>query len=138
MADKRRKYSVQMDPHEVALPIRAAVLVEAGDCCSRDSSGNIRAMTVADATFAGFSQGRYDNADGDAADFQVRLWRRGEIELTVVGVTASSDEGATVYATAADTFTLSSTGGVAIGKITKRISGTKCRVQYEANSARSI
>ena len=43
-----------------------------------------------------------------------------------------------VYATDDDTFTLTATGGLQIGKVSRWISGTTCMVYFEAANLRSI
>jgi hypothetical protein len=79
-----------------------------------------------------------DNSAGAAGALNVRVKPRGRVILPVVGVTAVTDEGATVYASDDDTFTLTATGNSAIGKITRYISGTTVEVYYEAASFRSL
>ena len=56
----------------------------------------------------------------------------------MVGVTAISDVGATVYALDDNVFTLTSTDADAIGKITRYESGTTVLVYFQATALRSL
>lgn len=138
MADKILKYSLNIPKRHASAPVRASTLIEAGDACSRDSSGRARPLTVADANFAGFAQARVDNSSGAAGAEDVRLWQVLELEVPVTGVVDEGDVDSTVYMTDEETFTLSSTGGVQVGKITEHKSGTTCKVLCEAGPARSL
>ena len=41
MADKILKYSLNIPKRHASAPVRASTLIEAGDACSRDSSGHV-------------------------------------------------------------------------------------------------
>ena len=139
MADKPRIYSTNIQKTAASLPVRASTTVESGDAVSKDSNGDVRPLSASDSSFGGFAQNRQDNSSGSAGDLQARVWQRGEIQLAVVGVTDDSDRDSTVYALGPNSFTLSSSSSaIAIGKITKHISGTTCRVYFEATAVRSI
>lgn len=101
------------------------------------SAGYARPLVAAD-SFKGFAQEKADNSGGASGARTVRVLARGKAVLNVVGVTAVTNVGATVYASDDDTFTLSSTGNSAIGKILRWISGTKCVVAFEDVALRSI
>ena len=119
------------------LPVIAADIIYEGAAVGENGSGYFRPLVAAD-PFAGFAERTVDNSAGAAGALNVRVKPRGRVILPVVGVTAVTDEGATVYASDDDTFTLTSTSNSAIGKITRYISGTTVEVYYEASSFRSL
>jgi hypothetical protein len=119
------------------LPMIAADIIYEGAAVGENGSGYFRPLVAAD-PFAGFAERTVDNSAGAAGALNVRVKPRGRVILPVVGVTAVTDEGATVYASDDDTFTLTATGNSAIGKITRYISGTTVEVYYEAASFRSL
>lgn len=119
------------------LPMIAADIIYEGAAVGENGSGYFRPLVAAD-PFAGFAERTVDNSAGAAGAVNVRVKPRGRVILPVVGVTAVTDEGATVYASDDDTFTLTSTSNSAIGKITRYISGTTVEVYYEASSFRSL
>lgn len=119
------------------LPMIAADIIYEGAAVGENGAGYFRPLVALD-PFAGFAERTVDNSAGAAGAVNVRVKPRGRVILPVVGVTAVTDEGATVYASDDDTFTLTSTGNSAIGKITRYISGTTVEVYYEASSFRSL
>ena len=119
------------------LPMIAADIIYEGAAVGENGSGYFRPLVAAD-PFAGFAERTVDNSAGAAGAVNVRVKPRGRVILPVVGVTAVTDEGATVYASDDDTFTLTSTSNSAIGKITRYISGTTVEVYFEASSFRSL
>ena len=101
------------------------------------SSGYARPLVAGDA-FAGIAVAKVDNSAGAGGAKNVRVLQKGSIEVDVVGVTAITNVGATVYASDDNVFTLSSTSNSSIGKIIRHVSGTKCIVAFEAVSRRSL
>jgi len=101
------------------------------------SSGYARPLVAGD-DFMGFADRKVDNTGGSNGDKRVKVRQEGDIEIAVTGVTGVTNEGATVYASDDATYTLSSTGNSAIGKITRHVSGTTCIVHFQAKSRRSI
>lgn len=132
-ADKPRTYPVG---EYADLPVVASDIVYEGAAVG-DSSGTARPLVALDA-FVGFAHRTVDNSTGAAGAVRVRVKQRGKIVLSVTGVTGTDDIGATVYASDDDTFTLTSTGNTAIGKVDSHISGTSCVVYFEATSLRSL
>jgi len=126
----------ELEHHLNELPIIADDIVYEGAACGF-SSGRIRPLVAAD-VFAGFAKAQCDNDGGAAGAKNVKLIDAGDVVLNVVGVTAITDVGSTVYADDDNTFTLTSSSNTAIGKITRWISGTQCVVHVEAPSRRSI
>lgn len=121
-------------------PVIAADIIYAGAAVSLDNSGNAQPLVVANTEngFAGFAGARLDNSGGAAGDRRVNVFARGYAKLAVVGVTSNDMVGDAVYATDDDTFTLTASGGLQIGKVSRWISGTTCMVYFEALSLRSI
>lgn len=119
------------------LPVIAADIIYEGAAVGENGSGYFRPLAAAD-PFAGFAQAPADNSAGAAGAVYVRVKTRGRVILPVTGVTAVTDEGTAVYASDDDTFTLTSSGNSAVGKITRYISGTTVEVYFEAASFRSI
>jgi hypothetical protein len=118
------------------LPVKASTTIYEGAAVGLDS-GYARGLVAGD-TFQGFATKQADNSDGDAGAINVRVKRKGLASLAVTGVTAVTDVGSTVYASADGTFTLSSTSNSSIGKIVRWVSGTTCIVAFEGAGDRSI
>jgi hypothetical protein len=118
------------------LPMIASDIIYEGAAVGENGSGYFRPLAAAD-PFAGFATRKTENG-ATAGATSVNVRRKGIITLTVVGVTAVTDEGSTVYASDDNTFTLASTGNSSIGKICRWITGTTCEVYFEAVSFRSI
>lgn len=140
--DKPRVFALtgpHPDLNEV--PIIADDIVYAGAAVGESSTnGTGRPLVGADA-FKGFCIERCDNTGGSANDKQIKVLAQGDAELTVTGVDNLNDEGATVYASDDDTFTLTNTTtNTAIGKVKRVISTStnKALVHFEADYQRSI
>lgn len=119
------------------LPAIAADIIYEGAAVGENGAGYFRPLVAAD-PFAGFADRTCDNSAGAAGAALVRVRFRGRTILSVVGVTAVTDEGSTVYASDDDTFTLTATGNTPIGKVTRYISGTTVEVYFESASVRSL
>ena len=121
------------------LPVIASDIIFEGAAVGESSTtGTFRPLVAGD-SFAGFATRKADNSGSAVAGaINVQVKQKGQIELAVTGVTGVTNEGATVYAADDNTFTLSSTGNSAIGKIIRYVSSTKCIVAFEAVSVRSI
>jgi hypothetical protein len=121
-------------------PVIAADIIYAGAAVSLDNSGNAQPLVVANTEngFAGFAGAQVDNSTGAAGARRVNLFARGYVKLAVTGVSSNDFVNDAVYATDDDTFTLTGTGGLQIGKVSRWISGTTCMVYFEAANLRSI
>lgn len=119
------------------LPVVATDIIYEGAAVGENGSGYFRPLVAAD-PFAGFAQSQADNSAGAAGAINVRVKPCGRIVLSVTGVTAVTDEGSTVYASDDDTFTLTSSGNTAIGKIVRYIGGTSVEVYFQSASYRSL
>jgi hypothetical protein len=120
------------------LPVLNAVTVYEGSAVGESvSTGHCRALVAAD-TFRGFATRKADNSSGAAAAINVRVRRKGAVELAITGVTGVGDLGATVYADSDNDFTLTTSSNTAIGKIVRWVSSTTCVVYFEAAQSQSI
>lgn len=118
------------------LPVKASTKIYEGAAVGLNS-GYARGLVAGD-EFQGFATKQADNSDGSNGTINVRVRRKGLISLPVTGVTAVTDVGSTVYASADGTFTLSSTSNSAIGKIVRYVSSTTVIVKFEGVADRSI
>ncbi len=139
-ADKPRSFGVDGAALYADLPVVASDIVYAGAAVGESTTtGTFRPLSGGD-TFAGFCVRQCDNATGSANDKKIRVLLRGTAFLPITGVDNINDEGATVYASDDDTFTLTSTTThSSIGKLIS-YSGTSGygTVYFEAASVRSI
>lgn len=121
-------------------PAVADDIIYGGAAVTLDNSGNANPLVVAHSTngFAGFADERCDNAGGAAGAKRVKVKDRGRAKLAVVGASSAANVNDPVYATDDDTFTLTSSGALQIGKVSRWISGTTCMVDFEATNQRSI
>lgn len=119
------------------LPAVNADIIYEGAAVGDNGSGYARPLVAAD-PFLGFATRKCDNSAGAAGAKNVKVKEKGKIILSVTGVTGVGDVGDAVYASDDDTFTKTSSGNSAIGKIARHISGTSCVVAFEAVQVRSI
>lgn len=140
--DKPRVFELTgAHPDYNEIPIIADDIVYAGAAVGESTTtGTGRPLNGADA-FMGFCVEKCDNTGGSANDKQIKVLSTGYAELVVTGVDNINDEGASVYASDDDTFTLTSTTtSTQIGKVV-RVTSTalnKALVYFEAAHRRSI
>lgn len=134
-ADQPRAYDADVEPMFNELPVQASAVCYAGGALSHDSNGDVGPLDGSE-TFIGFAEQQVTGTTAGAKTVKVR--QKGAIQIAVTGVDDPNDIGATVYATADNTFTLSSTGGAAIGKVIRHVSSTTCVVYFEGAQIRSI
>ena len=96
------------------------------------ASGHARPLTSSD-KFAGFAEAKADNSAGAAAAINVRVKKRGMVQLSVSGAVIS-DIGQPIYATDDDTFVFLPTGGVFIGFVRRFVSSGVAIVEYDAEN----
>lgn len=133
-ADKARAYELG-DLQD--LPMIAADIIYEGAAVGDNGSGLARPLAAAD-PFLGFAERIADNSAGAASAKNVRVRTRGSVVVAVTGAASAADVGEAVYASDDDTFTLTSSGNSAIGKVARWVSGTTCVVYFEALTHRSI
>lgn len=99
------------------LPLAAGVKVYRHTFIGQVTGTNtFRALVAAD-KFAGVAQDGMDNTGGAAAAKDVQVKRSGRLLETVTGATSTTALGTSVYASADDTLTLTSSGNSLMGKI---------------------
>lgn len=136
-ADKVRVYESQADaPVYNALPAVTADILYAGSAIGI-ASGYARPCTTSD-EFAGFCVEQCDNSAGANGAKTVKVISSGYIKLSVTGASAVTHINDAVYLTDDDTFTLTASGALQIGKVFRWISGTTCVVKFEALGDRSV
>jgi len=118
------------------LPVLASTTIYEGAAVGL-SSGYARGLVAGD-SFQGFATKKADNSSGANAAINVRVKRKGTIQIPVTGVTAVTDVGSTVYASADGTFTLTASGNSAIGKIIRYVTSTTVVVAFEGVAERSV
>lgn len=139
-ADTARNILGGSDPlNFVDLPVKASTTLYRGAFCE-DASGLIRGCTASSSNvFAGIAVRQANNGSGADSAITVRLQVRGVIRnIAVTGAASADDVNATVYASADDTLTLTSTNNIAVGKVRRWISSTLCDVYFESGAIRSI
>lgn len=136
-ANEPRAYESEENPSLNDLPMVGTDIIFEGAAVGDNASGLSRPLVGGD-VFQGFADRKCDNSAGAASAKAVHLRQKGDVVLSVTGVSSAADEHETVYATDDNTFTLSPTGGSSIGKVKRWISGTKCVVHFEGASLRSI
>lgn len=133
-ADKARAFELG-DIQE--LPMIGSDIIYEGAAVGDNGSGLARPLVAAD-PFLGFAERIADNSAGAASAKTVRVRTRGQVQIPVTGASSTADVSETVYASDDDTFTLTSSGNTAIGKVARWVSGTTCIVAFEALPFRSL
>lgn len=141
-ANKKRAYEAGYEPCFNDFPVIASDIIYEGAAVGDGASGTgvdgyAHPIDASD-TFLGFADSKADNSSGAVGAINVRVRQRGAIKLAVTGVTGAGDLGSTVYCTDDDTFTLTASGGIAIGKIIRHVTSTTVIVYFEGAQLRSI
>lgn len=111
-------------------PVIAADIIYEGAAVGLVSaSGHARPLTSVD-RFVGFAVYKADNSAGSAADINVEVMQRGQIELSITGLLIT-DVGQPVYATDDDTFQLSPVGGAFVGMVKRFVSSGVGVVEFD-------
>lgn len=132
------KYADDGGPAPQDMPIIASDIIYEGAAVGESAStGNARPLVGGD-SFVGFAYAKADNSAGAVGDVNVRLRQRGEVKLTVTGVTADDDFGIAIYASDDDTFTTTASGASQIGKLVRWVTSTTCYVYFEGVQVRSV
>ena len=135
-ADKPLTWEIHGDEYDNDLPVAANARIFSGALVGK-SAGYYRQLVAGD-VFAGAALMGANNIGGAASAVNVHVRAAGTLVMAVAGVTGPTDEGAIVYAIDDNSFTLTSAGNSAIGKIIRHVSGTTVVVRLEAGSQRSI
>ncbi|MCP4989342.1 MAG: hypothetical protein GY928_25785 [Colwellia sp.] len=113
-------------------PAMADIFYEGSAVGLVDATGHARPLTSAD-RFVGFVQEQLDNSAGSAADRNVRVRKRGVVQLPVTGAVIT-DVGLPIYATDDNAFAFSPVGGVFIGKVIRFASSGVVDVEFDAGN----
>ena len=127
------------------LPVEAATKVYAGSTLQWDESNDgVQPYATGTANFAGFAAEKGDNTNGALGDKIIDVHRKGTVILVLSATVALTNRDDIVYAQSDDnTFNLTSSGGMPIGKIVRVVTaGTtganEVEVYFEAAGFASI
>lgn len=129
-SDIARTYEAGVEPIFNDFALESGVTVYEGAAVAIDDTANTVGAFAATDSFAGFAIAKA--VEGTQTHVKVRS--RGIVKLTVAG---SPDVGDAVYASDDQTFALTSTDNLQIGKVHRVVSGTTCMVYFEAENLRS-
>lgn len=96
------------------------------------ASGHARPLVAGD-RFAGFALRKVDNSAGAAAALNVRVNKKGSIQLAVTGAVIT-DVGQPVYASDDNTFTFLPTGATFVGYARRFVSSAVMVVEFDADN----
>jgi hypothetical protein len=129
--DKSRVFEQGGDPKLNGLPSIASDITYAGACVGEaTTTGTFQPLASGD-NFAGFAIARCDNSAGSASAKNISVRQAGRIHIPVTGASAVTNEGAAVFATDDDTFTLTPSG-TRIGRVVRWVTSTTCVVEFDA------
>lgn len=116
-------------------PVIAADIVYEGAAVGENAAGYARPLVAGD-PFLGFAESKADNSAGAAGAANVRVRRRGQVQIPVAGATAiTANDGPLVYASDDDTFTLTASTNSIIGRVSRWVSSGVCVVEFDAGLA---
>lgn len=129
-ADKCRTFELG-DVNEIPV-IASDIIYEGAAVGIVKASGHAQPLAAGNA-FAGFAQRKADNSSGAAAAINVRVERKGMIQLSVSGAVIT-DIGQPVYATDDDTFQFTPTSAVFIGFVRRFVSSGVVVVEFDVDN----
>lgn len=137
--DTVRVYEGGGDPAFNDFPVAATTQIFQGSAVGMASgAGQAKVLAQSDAAFCGFAERGADNSTGASGDVEVHVRSKGIVKLPVTGVTLNTLPGAAVYASDGNTFDLTATGDVGIGRIHRVVEAGVAMVAFEASSMRSL
>lgn len=131
-ANKPRAYD--LGGRNMFAVIAADIIYEGAAVGLVAGTGHARPLVAGDA-FAGFAVYKADNSAGAAADINVEVMNKGEIELAVSGAVIT-DVRQPVYATDDDTFQFSPVGGSFVGFVKRFVSSGVVVVEFDVAAYR--
>jgi hypothetical protein len=117
-------------------PVLTNVNIFQGAAVSVNSSGWAKPLAAGE-TFVGFAEGVANNTGGATAAINVRVLRRGQVQLPVASLVVADNVGTAVYASADDTFTKTPTSNSLIGYTSRFISAGVGIVAFDAAVAKA-
>lgn len=138
-ADKKRIFDDSVNAlYEDYFVVAADILYEGSALTMASGADDVKPLAVAD-VFVGFCARRADNAAGAAGDIRAHVRKQGLIRnLAVTGATLNTAPGAAVYGTDDDTFTLTASGALQIGKVAKGSGTNLADVFFQGAGVRSV
>lgn len=133
--DTVRDYAAGAETIFNSHPAASATTWYEGGAIGLTAAGGLARPLLDTDTFAGFADRGGVNPSGGSE--QIRVRAKGIVRLLVTGVVITS-VGAKVYATADDTFTLTSTTAVAIGRVYRYLANGEAEVYFEAHALRGL
>jgi hypothetical protein len=116
-------------------PVIAADVIFEGAAVGENGAGYARPLVAGD-PFLGFAETIVDNSAGVAGQRTVRVKRRGQVQIPVVGAAAiTANDGPLVYASDDDTFTLTAGANSPIGRVSRWVESGVCVVDFDASLA---
>lgn len=113
----------------VGLPVAASTTIYQGKALGL-SSGYARQLVAGD-RFVGHAYSKADNSAGSAGDINVEaLTGRYRLQVAVTGASAVTDVDDLVYASDAETYTLTKGSNSLVGKVVKWVASTTCVVEF--------
>jgi len=113
-------------------PVIAAEIIYEGAAVGLvAASGHAQPLTASD-LFVGFAEKRVDNSAGAAAALNVRVIRKGAVQLAVSGAVIT-DIGIPVYASDDNTFSFIKTSGVFVGFARRYVSSGYMIVEFDVD-----
>ena len=129
-ADSPRTYELG-DNGELAV-IASEIIYEGAAVGSVLGTGHARPLVSGD-NFQGFCTTKADNSSGSAADINVKVRRKGSIQLSVTGAVIT-DIGRPVYASDDNAFALAGIGTL-VGHVQRFVSAGVCIVSFDADKS---
>jgi hypothetical protein len=129
-ADAARSYELG-DLNDIPV-IASDIIYEGAAVGAVKGTGHARPLAAGD-KFAGFAETKADNSAGAAAAINVRVRKRGQVQLSVSGAVIT-DINQPVYATDDATFVFLPTGGVFIGFVKRFVSAGVAVVEFDADN----
>lgn len=118
----------------LGLPVKASTKITMGKAVGDDASGYARQLVAGD-PFRGHAVAQADNSSGAAGDMQVQLLTgRYRLQVAVTGASAVTDVESLVYASDAETYTLTKGSNTLVGKVVKWVASTTCVVEFDTNA----
>lgn len=114
------------------LPVIASDIIYEGAAVGDNASGYARPLVAGD-PFRGFALAKADNSAGSAGDINVKVRRRGDVQLTISGV-AITDVGKDVFASDDNAFTLTQSTNTRIGKVKRYVTTNTAIVEFEESA----
>jgi hypothetical protein len=120
--------------YDVPMPA-STTFYEGQAVASSHTTGYVKNFAAPTDCFIGFCEkGKTSSATAGADVLRVRC--QGIVTLTVTGAASAVNIGDSVYATDGNTFTLTGSSAILIGKVVRWVTSTTCQVFFQASFLR--